>query len=350
MTDDRSTDGPGGSMSIGDFARATSLTPKALRLYDDLGLLRPAQVDASTGYRWYAPEQLGTARLVATLRLVGMPLARIRTVIGLPPARAADEISAYWRQVEADTESRRRVVTDLVGRLGKGTAMSTTTTTLHAEIGVSHRQGSRRTQQDAVLATPGILAVADGFGDRDGLASAALDVFARDGFEAAAGTVVDAGAAAGTTLTAVRLAGSTGRLTHVGDGRAHLVRDGEVTRLTRDHTMVAALIESGQLTEDEARSHPHRNLLNRALAPGVDADEGVVEVRPGDRLVLTTDGVHAVLDAAELTALITADAGAQQVADAVGAAVETAGAPDNHSVVVADLSEDRADDGPGQAR
>ena len=65
-------------LTIGDFARASGLTPKALRLYDDLGLLRPAEVDPSSGYRRYAPEQLGQARLVATLRLVGMPLARSR--------------------------------------------------------------------------------------------------------------------------------------------------------------------------------------------------------------------------------------------------------------------------------
>jgi hypothetical protein len=78
-----------GLVNIGDFARETGLTPKALRLYDDLGLLPPAEVDAHSGYRRYAPDQVGLARLVATLRLVGMPLARIREIIEI----ARDE---FW--------------------------------------------------------------------------------------------------------------------------------------------------------------------------------------------------------------------------------------------------------------
>ena len=56
--------------TIGEFARESGLTPKALRLYDDLGLLRPAEVDPGSGYRRYAPDQLAQSRLVATLRLV----------------------------------------------------------------------------------------------------------------------------------------------------------------------------------------------------------------------------------------------------------------------------------------
>ena len=73
-------------LTIGDFARAAGLTPKALRLYDDLGLLRPTEVDERSGYRRYAPAQLEHARLVATLRLVGMPLARIQQVLDGPRA------------------------------------------------------------------------------------------------------------------------------------------------------------------------------------------------------------------------------------------------------------------------
>ena len=72
-------------MTIGDFARDAGLTPKALRLYDDLGLLAPAEVDPFSGYRRYAPAQLERARLVATLRLLGMPLARITQVVDLAP-------------------------------------------------------------------------------------------------------------------------------------------------------------------------------------------------------------------------------------------------------------------------
>jgi PPM family protein phosphatase len=71
-------------MSIGDFARATGLTAKALRLYDEMGLVRPAEVDEYSGYRYYRDDQLDRARLVARLRLIGMPLDRIRVVADLP--------------------------------------------------------------------------------------------------------------------------------------------------------------------------------------------------------------------------------------------------------------------------
>jgi len=330
------TDETGRLMGIGDFARACGLTPKALRLYDDLGLLPPAEVDAVTGYRRYAPGQLETARLVALLRLVGMPLARIQTVIGLPPARAAEELLTYWRQVEADTASRGRVVRGLLARLAEENSMTTTTDTLAAEVGLSHRQGARCSQQDAVLAGADLFVVADGFGGDDDLAGRVAEAFASEGLAAAA-AMVPADGEAGTTLTAVRIDGATARLTHVGDARVHLVRDGRVDRLTRDHTMVAALLESGELTEEEARSHPRRSLLNRALTGADAADETTVEVAPGDRLVLTTDGVHAVLDSEVLDALLTAADTPQRVADAVADAVEDAGAPDNHTVLVADL-------------
>ena len=133
---------PRALMTIGDFARDAGLTPKALRLYDDLDLLPPAEVDRHSGYRRYSPAQLGRARLVATLRLLGMPLARIRQVLDLAPAAAAQEVEAYWSQVEADTASRRGIVTPLVHQLrNEAAAMTPTTHPLHAELGTSHRQG-----------------------------------------------------------------------------------------------------------------------------------------------------------------------------------------------------------------
>ena len=83
-------------MTSGAFAQASGLSRKALRLYDELGLLHPARVDPVTLYRLYDPRQLEQARLVAWLRRLGMPLAAIRSVTGLPPARAAEELAAYW--------------------------------------------------------------------------------------------------------------------------------------------------------------------------------------------------------------------------------------------------------------
>lgn len=330
-------------LSIGDFARATGLTHKALRLYDDLGLLPPAEVDPFSGYRRYSPAQVERARLVAALRLVGMPLVRIRSVLGRTPAAAAQEVEAYWRQARADTATREDIVTTLVRQLrNEEPDMTTSTTTLHAEIGTSHRQGARERQQDALLATPELYAVADGFGDRDDLAAAALAAFASGGLPGAVGEVAPGVRAAlpgaptaGTTLTAVRLDGTRAYVTHVGDGRVWLVRDGDVHQVTHDHTVVAALVQAGQLTEDEVRSHEHRNLLNRALAPGVAADEATLDLLPGDRLVLTTDGVHSHVD--DLPSVLAMEGSAQEVADSVAYAVTQAGEPDNHTIVVVDL-------------
>lgn len=91
-----------GGLTIGAFARASGLSPKALRLYGDLGLLEPTSIDPQIGYRFYDPRQLEHARLVAWPRRLGIPLARIRIVCGLAPADAAREIAEYWRQVEVD--------------------------------------------------------------------------------------------------------------------------------------------------------------------------------------------------------------------------------------------------------
>ncbi len=331
-------------MTIGDFAREAGLTPKALRLYDELGLLRPVEVDEHSGYRRYAPAQLDRARLVATLRLVGMPLARIEQVLDGSGAEMARAVSAYWVQVEADTATRRDIVATLVHHLrNEEPDMTISTHALHATFGTSHRRGGRGRQQDAYVATPELVAVADGFGDREDLAALALEAFRAGGLDSAVAEVAADIAAglpeapsSGTTLTAVVLDGATARITHVGDARVWLVRDGGVRQLTHDHTVVAALIEAGQLSPDEARSHEHRTLLNRALTPGVVADETAVDLRPGDRLVVTTDGVHAHVD--DLTPLLLADEAPQVVADSVAAAVVAAGEPDNHTVVVVDLS------------
>ncbi|WP_067432028.1 MerR family transcriptional regulator [Nocardioides jensenii] len=331
-------------MTIGDFARETGLTPKALRLYDDLGLLRPAEVDPHSGYRKYAASQLQRARLVATLRILGMPLARIRQVVDGSNAGAARDIETYWRQIEADTESRRRIVTTLIHQLrNEAHDMTTASAALHAELGSSHRQGRRDAQQDALLVTADLIAVADGFGERDDVAPSALAAFAERGLAGAIAELAgDVSAAlpnqpvSGTTLTAVALAGGTAQVTHIGDARVWLVRDGEVRQVTHDHTVVAALIEAGELTADEARAHEHRSLLNRALSPGVVADEIELELHGGDRLVLTTDGVHSYVD--DLDSLLTLAAAPQDVAAAVARAVTEAGEPDNHTIVVVDLT------------
>jgi DNA-binding transcriptional MerR regulator len=111
-------------LSIGEFARLSRLSAKALRRYDELGLLRPDRVDPGTGYRWYAARQLEQARLVAVLRQIGVPLARIEPLLGLPAAAVAEQVAAYWAEAESAHAARRDLAGYLVDRLnGKETIM-----------------------------------------------------------------------------------------------------------------------------------------------------------------------------------------------------------------------------------
>ncbi|MBW3706282.1 hypothetical protein DTB58_19990, partial [Streptomyces griseus] len=104
-------------VTIGEFARLSRLSAKALRRYDELGLLRPALVDPVNGYRYYDPAQAEEARLVAWLRRIGMPLSRIGRVVALDAGAAAVEIRAYWARVEAETAARRDLAMYLVDHL-----------------------------------------------------------------------------------------------------------------------------------------------------------------------------------------------------------------------------------------
>src|SRR5690606_27736348 len=110
-------------------------------------------------------------------------------------------------------------------------------------------------------------------------------------------------------------------------------------QLTTDHTFVAALVAAGQLSPDEVHGHEHQFLLNRALGPGrADVPDVITRtVTAGDRVVLTTDGVHATLRADELEALV-ADPDRQHAAESVAAAVQAAGEPDNWTVLVLDIA------------
>lgn len=114
-------------VSIGEFARRARLSPKALRLYDELGLLTPDRVDSVTGYRWYAEAQLERARLVAALRRVSVPLARIEEILAGDATAAAAGVRAFWAEAEAEHAARRDLVGRLVDRLeGTRSAMSVT--------------------------------------------------------------------------------------------------------------------------------------------------------------------------------------------------------------------------------
>lgn len=118
-----------GLMSIGEFARHSRLSPKALRLYDELGLLEPARVDGDSGYRYYSAAQLDRARLIAALRQLRIPLAEIKSIVDLEPDAAAERITEHWNATEAQHTARRDLARYLIDRLqGKRHAMYEVTT------------------------------------------------------------------------------------------------------------------------------------------------------------------------------------------------------------------------------
>lgn len=214
--------------------------------------------------------------------------------------------------------------------------------------------GQREDQLDAFSVGTRIFAVADGFGGSDpALSTDVLAAFSAyddlhgsidpvrllDEAVASAAAVVADRPGSGCTLTAVVLGDSQAAIAHVGDSRLYQIRDGKLHRLTRDHTFVQSLVDEGRLTPEEARAHDDRVLLNRAIASDSPAapDVSVVPTQPGDRFVLTTDGVHGWLSATVLADLLTESSTAEELVAAVEAAVVEAGAPDNYCVVAIDL-------------
>jgi serine/threonine protein phosphatase PrpC len=349
-------------LTIGAFARAARLTPKALRLYDEVGLLPPAAVDSESGYRLYDPGQLDRARLIARLRRIGMPLADIRTVCGLEPAAAAEAVTAYWQQVSADTATRERLVTLLVAHLsGRGATVSDTRSVLSFRYATGCETGAGRdSNEDAAYASDRLLAVADGMRGPGGAAASTAAIDALKPLELADVPAVDLlmmlTAAVGeadrtvratatkdhqpiTTLTAILRRGSQLALVHIGDTRAYLLRGGELSQLTQDHTWVQSQIDQGKLDKAEAAAHPQRLLLVRALGAGgqVEADLALRTALAGDRYLLCSDGLSAVVDREALHTAMNAAADPGETVRRLIALAYANGAPDNIACVVADL-------------
>ncbi|MFI6285826.1 MerR family transcriptional regulator [Streptomyces sp. NPDC051018] len=363
-------------LTIGAFARASRLSAKALRRYDELGLLPPARVDEHTGYRYYDVSQLERARLVAWLRRIGMPLARVSEVCDLyerDPRAAARLVRAYWTRVEADTSARRDLALFLAdqlagrsrtGRLPNKENAITTTPSLAIRYAARTDRGLvRETNQDAVYATSQLLAVADGYGEQGAPASAAAvgalseladtplpgdpEVRAGDLLNALEDAALRANSAvnglagsSGTTLTALLLHGSRLALVHIGDTRAHLLRDGEFFRITHDHTVVQSMIDDGSLTEEEAASHPQRAMLLRALDGGdgpARPDLRLREARAGDRYFLCSDGLFTVVADDEVRRVLEEVRDPEEAVTELIALVHHAGGPDNVACVVADV-------------
>ncbi|GAA4124250.1 Stp1/IreP family PP2C-type Ser/Thr phosphatase [Nocardioides fonticola] len=146
-----------------------------------------------------------------------------------------------------------------------------------------------------------------------------------------------------TCATIARFDGEQIAIGHVGDSRAYLLRDGVLQQLTRDHTFVQSLIDEGRITEDEARVHPHRHVILRALdgTTDLEPDLFVVPLQAGDRLFLCSDGACGFLDDLELTALLADGTPDYAVVELVRASLD-AGSTDNVTCVVADVLDDAA--------
>ena len=104
-------------MGIGEFASRSRLSARALRIYDELGLLAPTRVDEDSGYRFYEPGQLKQARLIASLRQLHFPLAEIKAILPLEPAQAAERVRQFWAATESKHSSLRALATYLIDEL-----------------------------------------------------------------------------------------------------------------------------------------------------------------------------------------------------------------------------------------
>ncbi len=149
-----------------------------------------------------------------------------------------------------------------------------------------------------------------------------------------------------TTLTVALFDGHRVAIGHIGDSRAYLYRAGTLTQLTKDHTFVQSLIDEGRITEEESRVHPHRNLILKAVDGIHEAEPDLffVDLAPGDRLFLCSDGACGVLDDHRMSDILGTGTPDYAVVEMVRASLE-AGSSDNVTCIVADVVDLGADGG-----
>jgi len=220
----------------------------------------------------------------------------------------------------------------------------------------------RQMNEDAVLERSSLYAVADGMGGHQAgevasnLALSVLEQYVEDHLGMVAGeklvaNAIEAANAAvykkanesskyrsmGTTMTALYREGDTAYIAHVGDSRAYLFREGRLKRLSVDHSLVAKLVEDGEITEEQARTHPQRNIILKALGlePSVEADVSAVEIKPGDEFLLASDGLMSEVEDAEIERTLAIVAEPKEQARGLADLALEAGGRDNVSVVLA---------------
>lgn len=216
----------------------------------------------------------------------------------------------------------------------------------------------------------GLVAVADGMGGhRAGEVASATALEAlraavangrslRDAIEGANDAVLEKSESdrelhgMGTTLTAGML-GSDGQLVvgHVGDSRAYFVRDGELTQITNDHSLVEELVRGGELTPEQAEVHPRRSIITRALGidPQVEVDEYPIDLRPGDRILLCSDGLTTMVRPDDIAGILNREHDPKRAAQLLVDAANEAGGEDNVTAVIIDAVEVTHDDATAAA-
>jgi PPM family protein phosphatase len=225
----------------------------------------------------------------------------------------------------------------------------------------------RRGNEDSMFVSPPVFVVADGMGGAQ-----AGEVASRIAVEAFKQGLPDSGppeeqlatrvreantriyerarseqqlAGMGTTLTAAYIVDAHIAIAHVGDSRAYLYRDGSLTRLTRDHSLVEELVLEGKLTEEQAAEHPQRSIITRALGPerSVQVDTWRYPGRGGDVLLLCSDGLTSMVPEERISEVLGSAANLRDAADRLIDEANDAGGRDNITVVLFRLEEVGAD-------
>ncbi len=140
----------------------------------------------------------------------------------------------------------------------------------------------------------------------------------------------------GTTLVSAVAGERDAVICNVGDSRAYLIHNGEMMRITHDHSVVQTLVENGDITAEEARTHPNRNLITRALGPDETTlcDAFDVSFAHGDKILLCSDGLVVTATDEEICRIVCADKRAEEKLDDLIALAKAQGAPDNVTAVL----------------
>ncbi|HYM53878.1 MAG TPA: Stp1/IreP family PP2C-type Ser/Thr phosphatase [Solirubrobacteraceae bacterium] len=232
----------------------------------------------------------------------------------------------------------------------------------------------RRANEDSLLARAPLFVVADGMGGAQAgevASQIAVESF-QPGLQGASQPELELAALAqaanarihelshsnaeqagmGTTLTAVYVGEQEVAIAHVGDSRAYCLRDGELLRLTDDHSLVDELLRQGRLTPEEAIEHPQRSVITRALGPEgtVEVDTRSFRARAGDVYLLCSDGLTTMLPEERILALLLARPRLRDAGEALIAAANEAGGRDNITVLLVRLEDVLAAQAPAQAQ